>query len=183
MKANAAFRVYSTEDNPAHQELLRIAFGRTNADVRLRFFNTAEELVTEMSAVMDAGTHLAWMPDLFLVDVRLPGISGPELVRKLRENFAISDVPIVMLSSSIAHRDREEAFESGADDFFTKPASLGDLVSMVGNIVADWQNAKTAEQDAPNASRSQRRHDCRRAAKAARLRRAGWPSAIVRPET
>ena len=154
------FRVYSTEDNPAHQELLRVAFSRTNADVQMVFYDSAECLLAKIAAVSEAQTHRAWLPDLFLVDVSLPGISGCDLVRQLRANALVSHAPIVMLSSSAAHRDREEAFRNGADDYFTKPTSLGELIVMVSNIVSDWHNAKIAEANEPEESRTEARQHC-----------------------
>ena len=67
-------------------------------------------------------------PDVIVLDVMLPGLSGREICRQLR---AESDVPILMLSARGGEVDRVLGLELGADDYVTKPFSLAELVSRV----------------------------------------------------
>jgi DNA-binding response OmpR family regulator len=67
-------------------------------------------------------------PDVVVLDVMLPGLSGREVCRQLR---AESDVPILMLSARGGEVDRVLGLELGADDYVTKPFSLAELVSRV----------------------------------------------------
>ena len=67
-------------------------------------------------------------PDVIVLDVMLPGLSGREVCRQLR---AESDVPILMLSARGGEIDRVLGLELGADDYVTKPFSLAELVSRV----------------------------------------------------
>jgi DNA-binding response OmpR family regulator len=67
-------------------------------------------------------------PDVIVLDVMLPGLSGREVCRQLR---AESDVPILMLSARGGEVDRVLGLELGADDYVTKPFSLAELVSRV----------------------------------------------------
>jgi DNA-binding response OmpR family regulator len=67
-------------------------------------------------------------PDVIVLDVMLPGLSGREVCRQLR---AESDVPILMLSARAGEVDRVLGLELGADDYVTKPFSLAELVSRV----------------------------------------------------
>ncbi len=66
----------------------------------------------------------AEMPDLVIVDRMLPGISGDELCRAIREG---SDVPIIMLTALGEVEQRIEGFEAGADDYLAKPFALREL--------------------------------------------------------
>ncbi len=68
------------------------------------------------------------LPDVVVLDVMLPGLSGREVCRQLR---AESDVPILMLSARTGEVDRVLGLELGADDYVTKPFSLAELVSRV----------------------------------------------------
>lgn len=70
--------------------------------------------------------------DLVVLDVMLPGLSGMEVCRRLRER---SGVPIVMLTARDAEVDRVLGLELGADDYVTKPYSVAELVSRVRAIL------------------------------------------------
>ena len=59
-------------------------------------------------------------PDLILLDLMLPGLSGEELLSELRENLS-SDVPVIILSAKIALADKVSLLKMGADDYITKP--------------------------------------------------------------
>src|SRR5208282_1044989 len=60
-------------------------------------------------------------PDLILLDVNLPGMSGIETCREIRRS---SDAPIIMLTVRNAERDKVVALDAGADDYVTKPFSI-----------------------------------------------------------
>jgi two-component system KDP operon response regulator KdpE len=67
-----------------------------------------------------------WRPHLVFADRHMPRIDGIELCRRIR---AISKVPVVVLSTNGEERDLVEAFESGADDYLTKPFGTGELLA------------------------------------------------------
>ena len=70
--------------------------------------------------------------DVLVLDVRLPGLSGIEICRRLRDE---SDVPILILTAMDAEVDRVLGLEAGADDYVTKPFSVAELVSRVRAIL------------------------------------------------
>ncbi len=67
-------------------------------------------------------------PDVVLLDLMLPDISGKEVCRRLRADTATRHVPIIMLTARGEEADRIEGFEVGADDYVTKPFSPRELV-------------------------------------------------------
>jgi two-component system, OmpR family, KDP operon response regulator KdpE len=67
-------------------------------------------------------------PDLILLDVNLPGISGIETCREIRRS---SSVPIIMLTVRNAERDKVVALDAGADDYITKPFGIEELLARV----------------------------------------------------
>ena len=67
-----------------------------------------------------------WRPHLVFTDRKLPRMDGIELCRRIR---AISKVPVVVLSDDGAELDKVEAFDSGADDYLTKPYGAGELLA------------------------------------------------------
>jgi two-component system, OmpR family, KDP operon response regulator KdpE len=67
-------------------------------------------------------------PDLLLLDLLLPGISGLEVCRQVRE---VSTLPIIVLSVKDAERDKVEALDLGADDYVAKPFSINELLARI----------------------------------------------------
>jgi two-component system phosphate regulon response regulator PhoB len=82
-------------------------------------------------------------PDVVLLDLMLPDISGKEVCRRLRADPKTRTVPIVMLTARGEESDRVEGFEVGADDYVTKPFSPRELVLRLKAIL---RRAAPAEQ-------------------------------------
>ena len=74
-------------------------------------------------------------PDVVLLDLMLPDLSGKEVCRRLRSEPATRDVPIIMLTARGEEADRVSGFEVGADDYVTKPFSPRELVLRVKAIL------------------------------------------------
>lgn len=70
-------------------------------------------------------------PDLVILDVMLPDLDGFEICRRLRENQATSNIPILMLTAKDDVKDRVQGLDIGADDYVTKPFDLAELVARV----------------------------------------------------
>ncbi|HEX6798889.1 MAG TPA: response regulator transcription factor [Ktedonobacterales bacterium] len=83
-------------------------------------------------------------PSLIILDVMLPGMDGIEVCRRLRENEATSDIPILMLTAKDEVRDRVEGLESGADDYLTKPFSFEELLARVRALLRRQQRIVAA---------------------------------------
>ncbi|MEI6043664.1 MAG: response regulator [Chloroflexota bacterium] len=74
-------------------------------------------------------------PNLILLDVAMPGLTGFEVCQKLKADPATSDIIIVMLTAHGQGKDREHAERSGADHFMTKPFSPLQLLRLVAQIL------------------------------------------------
>jgi two-component system, OmpR family, response regulator RegX3 len=85
-------------------------------------------------------------PDLVVLDLMLPGMSGTEICRALRSR---SEVPIIMLTARDAEVDRVVGLELGADDYVTKPFSTRELVARIKAILRRAPLVDTAIDDAP----------------------------------
>jgi two-component system alkaline phosphatase synthesis response regulator PhoP len=70
-------------------------------------------------------------PDLVILDLNLPVVSGTEICRILRANAATSHIPIIMLTARTEESDRVAGLDLGADDYVTKPFSLRELAARV----------------------------------------------------
>jgi two-component system, OmpR family, KDP operon response regulator KdpE len=78
----------------------------------------------------ESGLNLAmdWIPDLIVTDLSMPGMTGIELCRNVRER---SQVPIIVLSVRGEEKSKVEALDAGADDYVTKPFSVNELLARV----------------------------------------------------
>jgi DNA-binding response OmpR family regulator len=74
-------------------------------------------------------------PDLIILDLNLPVLSGTEVCRILRSRADVKHVPIIMLTARTAEQDRVNGLELGADDYVTKPFSLRELSARVKAVL------------------------------------------------
>jgi CheY-like chemotaxis protein len=70
-------------------------------------------------------------PDLILLDVSMPGLSGYEVCRALRVNPAAVDLPVIFLSGMVSEEERMAGYEAGGDDYLTKPVAAEELRSKI----------------------------------------------------
>lgn len=75
-------------------------------------------------------------PDLIVLDVMMPGLSGIDVTRELRADPGNSGVPIILLTAKAQETDVEAGFAIGVDDYVTKPFSPRELVSRVQAVLA-----------------------------------------------
>ncbi|MCA9561094.1 MAG: response regulator transcription factor, partial [Myxococcales bacterium] len=83
------------------------------------------------------------IPDLVLLDLMLPDMSGTEVCRKLRADERTKDVPVMMVTAKGEEIDRVVGFEVGADDYVVKPFSLRELLLRVRAVL---RRARTGEE-------------------------------------
>ena len=83
-------------------------------------------------------------PDLVLLDLMLPDISGTEVCRAFRQDEALRRVPVIMLTAKDAEIDRVVGFEVGADDYVTKPFSVRELLLRVRAVLRRTKDAPSS---------------------------------------
>lgn len=75
------------------------------------------------------------MPDIIVTDLMMPRMDGIELIDKVRHDFTMSHIPIVMLTARHSPDDRVKAMEFGADGYITKPFSIELLLARIDNLL------------------------------------------------
>jgi DNA-binding response OmpR family regulator len=113
-------RVLIAEDDPKGAELLEAYLA--DSDYDLRTAADGEQTLQQVAA---------WKPDLILLDVMMPRISGFEVCKRLRADPATRDVGVIMITALDEPSDVERALEAGTNDFITKPVNKTDLLLRV----------------------------------------------------
>ena len=74
-------------------------------------------------------------PELVVLDVMLPGIDGMELLRRMRADAALSDIPVVMATAKGAEYDKIQSLDLGADDYLVKPFGTSELLARIRTAI------------------------------------------------
>lgn len=77
------------------------------------------------------------VPDLIISDVTMPQMDGLTLLKRLKNNTATSHVPVILLTSKVAHESRIEGYEHGADAYLDKPFNIEELMTIAASLIAN----------------------------------------------
>ena len=121
-------RILLIEDNENNRDMLSRRLLRRGFDIVMAL-DGEEGLVT-------AGTH---KPDLILMDISLPGLSGWEAIQDLKKDAQTKSIPIIALTAHALSSDREKALAIGCDGYEPKPVDLPNLLAKIESLL---KNAK-----------------------------------------
>ena len=79
-------------------------------------------------------------PALVLLDLKLPFIDGFEVLRQIRADKSTSEIPVIVLTSSLEETDQTKSRELGADQYYRKPVSFNKFTELIQQICSDWLN-------------------------------------------
>jgi len=113
-------RVLAVDDNPDNVELIADIIGALGYDV-VRAFDGQQALDSVSQQI----------PDLVLLDVNMPGMSGFDVLRELRADEATAQLPVILLTALADIEYRVEGLDLGADDYLTKPYSPRELIARI----------------------------------------------------
>lgn len=119
-----ATKILVVEDESAVREMIHFVLEQSGYDVVC-----AESVEEAKPALADAP------PDLILMDWMLPGTSGVEYTRELKQDAVTRDIPVIMLTARGEEDDKVRGLECGAEDYVTKPFSPKELVARIKVIL------------------------------------------------
>ncbi len=124
-------RILIADDNPSNADLLDAHLDGTGFETRL-VYNGTDTLAVASD----------WKPDLVLLDVMMPKMSGFEVCRRLRADPATAGISVLMVTALDQANDVEAAVDAGTDDFITKPINKTELLLRV-RAMLDSRNEPT----------------------------------------
>jgi two-component system cell cycle response regulator DivK len=105
--------------------------------VRQLLSRTSYRLIEAMDGESGVTTAQSELPDLILMDVQLPKLSGLDATRQLRADAKTAAIPIVVITSFALSGDAEKAKAAGASSYLAKPYSPRELLQMIRNLVPE----------------------------------------------
>ncbi|MCU1261076.1 MAG: divK [Bryobacterales bacterium] len=117
-------RILLVEDNETNRDMLSRRLVRRGFDVVMA--SDGEE------GIASAGTH---KPDLILMDVNLPGVSGWEAIQHLKANDQTKAIPVIAVTAHALSTDREKAMAIGCDGYEAKPVDLPNLLAKIESLL------------------------------------------------
>jgi len=127
------------EDNPDDEMLTRRAFKKSkvlNEMVVAR--DGAEALDYLFGTGAYAGRDTSVMPEIVLLDLKLPKIDGLEVLRRIRDDERTKFLPVVILTSSDEERDIIQGYSLGANSYIRKPVDFGQFTDAVQQLGLYW---------------------------------------------
>ena len=77
-------------------------------------------------------------PALILLDLKLPLVSGLDVLKEIRSDKNTSQIPVVVLTSSMEDKDQTDSYRLGANDFIRKPTGYSHFIEIIQQIKAKW---------------------------------------------
>jgi two-component system, OmpR family, alkaline phosphatase synthesis response regulator PhoP len=128
-------RVLIADDNPQGVELLEAYLAECDYEIA-----TAADGEATLAKVQ------TWQPDLILLDIMMPKLSGFEVCKQLRASPATSDIAVLMITALDQRSDSDRAVEAGTNDFVTKPINKTDLLVRVRAALQSRQHKAQLDQ-------------------------------------
>lgn len=131
-----SFEVLLIEDDMGDVELTEAALAKSKLKINLNVVNDGEEALAYLRR---EGQYTdAVRPNLIVLDLNLPGLSGLEILSAIRSDQRIKSIPVVILTTSDAHTDISRSYELGVNCYITKPVGLKEFVKIVNSIEDFW---------------------------------------------
>ena len=130
------------EDDPAHAEVVRRNLSRSRIAIRMMHVSDGQAALDYLFRREEfSSPEISPRPGLILLDLRLPKVDGLEVLKAIKSDDGLSQIPVVMLTTSAAEVDVTKAYAFHANSYLVKPADcmkFGALIEAVGSYWLSW---------------------------------------------
>jgi CheY-like chemotaxis protein len=135
----AKFTLLVAEDSDTDLMLLTHAVAQLGEGVDLQVTRDGDEVIRYLLGTGEfADRERHPFPDLVMLDLKMPRLSGSGVLRWLQGQPDCAHIPRIIMSGSSVMKDVEECYELGANTYFMKPTGLSELRELIGYIVGYW---------------------------------------------
>ncbi len=128
--------VLLVEDNPGDTELTRQSLAASKLSINLIALDDGEKALKYLKH--EHPYQEAERPDLVLLDLNLPKLSGSEVLREIKSDKALKSLPVVVLTSSEEETEVSKCYAEGANCYIVKPVDFKSFMAIVGLIEKFW---------------------------------------------
>jgi len=128
--------VLLVEDNPGDTELTRQSLAASKLSINLIALDDGEKALKYLRK--EAPYQKAERPDLVLLDLNLPKLSGGEVLRAIKADKVLKSLPVVVLTSSEEETEVSKCYAEGANCYIVKPVDFNSFMAIVGLIEEFW---------------------------------------------
>ena len=125
------------DDDPDDQEMLAERFRRSDPTVRFRWVANGYEVLDFLRSCPNEE-----LPRLMVIDYKMPGMTGAEVLQCIQHEERFRQIPKVVWSTSANKEYVDKALNSGADDYFAKPADMASFDKLVGQLTELFRAGK-----------------------------------------
>jgi CheY-like chemotaxis protein len=127
------------EDNPMDVELILDAFKEARLANRIQVARNGEEALAFLFGQGEYADRKQYpLPDIILLDLKMPGIDGHEVLRRIKNTEKVKRLPVIILTSSKDEGDRAISYDNGANSYLVKPVSFEDFLKVVKQVSDYW---------------------------------------------
>jgi two-component system, response regulator len=131
--------VLLVEDNLSDIELTQIAFEKALVSNELQVVEDGQEALDYLFGCGSfTGRNVTQTPKLILLDLKLPGLDGLEVLECIRTSQTTRQIPVVILTSSIEEKDVRAAYDLGANSYIRKPVDFRQFTEVIQNLTHYW---------------------------------------------
>ncbi len=139
--------LFIVEDDAFDADLIKQALRNSEAINEIVHFNSGIEFLEKMEEFI-ANNNSSLMPKAIFLDIKMPVISGFEILKKIKERAETKSIPVILVSSSQQDSDLEEGYRLGANSFVVKPIGFDKFFESISKLGYYWGNLnKTAGQN------------------------------------
>ena len=132
-------RILLVEDDPDDVDLIKRAISDSSLKVQLDVVDNGEDALKYLSDEGGAKNHA--LPDLVLLDLNLPRVSGQEVLRSIRSNHDLSHLVVIILTTSSAQEHVYQCYQLNANCYLSKPVSMSKYTELVRGVYNFWIGA------------------------------------------
>ncbi|TAN47086.1 MAG: response regulator [Methylococcaceae bacterium] len=130
------FEILLLEDEPADAHLVRVSLKEARVHCRLHHVLDGREGLDFLRRQPPYQTELR--PDLILLDLNMPRMNGLEFLAAVKADDSLSNIPVIVLTTSEVERDVIASYKSGAAGYITKPVEIEQFVAAIAQLTDYW---------------------------------------------
>lgn len=150
MKRDRDVEIILVEDNPNDIEMIMESFSEQDIDERVHVLKNGAEVLDYFFGARGAEeANSQRQPRVILLDLKLPKVSGLEVLKRLKSDEKTRDIPVVIFTSSDEKHDKEESYRIGANSYTVKPLDSDEFARAVLEIGHYWLFMNKTAHDNP----------------------------------